>query len=522
MGGFSLAIFAEAWYSCSRRRQGEMDRTYIAIDLKSFYASAECVDRGLDPLTTNLVVADTFRTDKTICLAVSPSLKAYGVPGRPRLFEVVQKVQLINAERRAKAPHREFTGTSSDDTILRADPEKELTYITAIPRMARYVEYSTKIYAIYLKYIAPEDILVYSIDEVMMDVTNYLALYNTDAHGLAMRMIQDVLRNTGITATAGIGTNLYLCKVAMDIVAKHAAPDKNGVRIAELDEMSYRRLLWEHTPLTDFWRVGRGYVRRLEKLGLHTMGDIARCSIGKPGSYYNEDLLYKEFGIGAELLIDHAWGWEPCTMEAINAYRPSNNSLGSGQVLQSPYPYDKARLVTREMADALSLDLAKKGLVADQIVLTVGYDIENLQGRDYNGPVTTDVYGRSIPKAAHGSENLPKRTSSTRLIVSAALSLFDRIVNQSLLVRRVTISANHVVEDRGEEAIPEQMSLFTTPEEIRARQVQEEALEKERKIQGAILGIQEKFGKNALLRGFNLEKGATTRERNEQIGGHRK
>lgn len=500
-----------------------MGKVYVAIDLKSFYASAECVDRGLDPLTTNLVVADTTRTDKTICLAVSPSLKAYGVPGRPRLFEVVQKVQLINAERRTRAPHRIFTGESSDDIILRADPGKELTYITAMPRMARYVEYSTKIYAIYLKYIAPEDILVYSIDEVMMDVTNYLALYKTDARGLAMKMIQDVLRATGITATAGIGTNLYLCKVAMDIVAKHMAPDKDGVRIAELDEMSYRQLLWDHTPLTDFWRVGKGYARRLEKLGLHTMGDIARCSLGNPGTYYNEDLLYKEFGIGAELLIDHAWGWEPCTMEAINAYRPSNNSLGSGQVLQTPYPYDKARLVTREMADALSLDLAKKGLVADQIVLTVGYDIENLQNGDYNGPVTTDVYGRNIPKAAHGSENLSRHTSSTKLIVSATLDLFDEIVNRSLMVRRITISANHVVKDGGQdEATPEQLTLFTTPEEVKQRQAEKSALEKERKIQGAILGIQEKFGKNALLKGLNFEEGATTRERNGQIGGHRK
>ena len=426
-------------------------KTYIAIDLKSFYASVECKERNRDPLTTNLVVADKSRTEKTICLAVSPSLKSYGIPGRPRLFEVVQKEKEANNTRRWKALNRTFTGSSDDSTELNANPALEIDYIVAPPRMAYYLEYSTKIYSVYLKYIAPEDIFPYSIDEVFIDATNYLNTYQMTARELAMTMIQDVLKTTGITATAGIGTNMYLCKIAMDIVAKHIEPDKDGGRIAELDEMSYRRQLWNHRPLTDFWRVGKGYAKKLEEHGLFTMGDIARCSIGKPNEFYNEALLYKMFGINAELLIDHAWGWEPCTIEDIKAYKPSTNSLGSGQVLHCPYTFEKAKLVVREMTDLLVLDLVDKGLVTDQIVLTIGYDIENLTdpGRSsrYKGEITTDHYGRKIPKHAHGTANLDRQTSSTMLIMNAVTELYDQIVDKNLLVRRITISANHIVDE---------------------------------------------------------------------------
>ena len=355
-----------------------MQKQYVAIDLKSFYASVECIERELDPMTTNLVVADASRTEKTICLAVSPSLKAFGVPGRPRLFEVVQKVGEVNALRQSRAPGRTLTGKSWDALQLQADPTLGVDYLVAPPRMAHYMEHSAKIYSIYLKYVAPEDIHVYSIDEVFMDVTPYLRNRGMTAREFTRMIIQDVVDTTGITATAGIGTNLYLCKVAMDIVAKHMEADEYGVRIAELDELSYRRLLWNHRPLTDFWRVGRGYVKRLEKVGLYTMGDVARCSLGRSDEFYNEELLYKLFGVNAELLIDHAWGWEPCTIAQIKAYRPQTNSLGSGQVLHCPYTSEKAKLVVREMTDMLVLDLVDKGLVTDQMVLTVGYDIENL------------------------------------------------------------------------------------------------------------------------------------------------
>ncbi|MBR3811235.1 MAG: DNA methylase [Agathobacter sp.] len=504
------------------------NRIYIAIDLKSFYASVECIERGLDPLTTNLVVADASRTDKTICLAVSPALKTIGIPGRPRLFEVVQKVKAANAIRLSKAPKRQFEGTSFNAVELAKNPSLELSYIAASPRMAHYMEYSTRIHQIYLKYIAPEDIHVYSIDEVFMDVTGYLATYKMTAHQLALTIIQDVLKHTGVTATAGIGTNMYLCKIAMDIVAKKMPADKDGVRIAELDEQKYRELLWNHTPLTDFWRVGRGYAKKLEQHGLFTMGDIARCSLGKPNEYHNEALLYKLFGVNAELLIDHAWGWEPTTIAHIKAYRPETNSISSGQVLTCPYSVEKARLIVKEMTDLLVLDLVDKGLLTDQIVLTIGYDIDNLTNpeirKEYHGEITTDHYGRRVPKHAHGTVNLDTQTSSTKLIMSAVLDLFDRIVNPALLVRRINISACKVVPEYEKREIPafEQMELFTDYALLEQQKAEEEKdLEKEKRIQQAILEVQKRYGKNALLKGMNLEEGATTRNRNEQIGGHK-
>ena len=504
------------------------NKTYIAMDLKSFYASVECMERGLDPLTTNLVVADASRTEKTICLAVSPSLKAYGVPGRARLFEVVQRVKEENAKRLSKAPGRAFSGSSFIDTEVKASPNIALDYIAAPPRMAYYIEYSTRIYNIYLKYIAPEDIHVYSIDEVFIDATNYLNTYNLSAHDLATKMILDVLEITGITATAGIGTNLYLCKVAMDIRAKHIPANEKGLKIAELDETSYRSLLWSHRPLTDFWRVGKGYARKLEEQGLYTMGDIARCSIGKANDYYKEDLLYKLFGINAELLIDHAWGWEPCTIADVKAYKPSTNSIGSGQVLHCAYTFDKAKLIVREMTDLLVLDLVDKRLVTDQLVLTVGYDIENLTNpgikKSYHGAITTDHYGRSLPKAAHGTTNLDRQTSSTMLIMDAVTELFDRIVDKNLLIRRVNITANHVVDEATVKKADyyQQLNLFTDYEDVKKKKEEEEVeLMREKKMQKTILEIKKKYGKNAIIKGMNLKDGATTLERNKQIGGHK-
>ncbi|HPK16733.1 MAG TPA: DNA methylase [Clostridia bacterium] len=504
------------------------ERIYLAIDLKSFYASVECVERGLDPLTTNLVVADPSRTEKTICLAVSPSLKAYGVPGRARLFEVVQKVREANADRLHKAPGRFFSGASSNDSELKSSPELSIDYIVATPRMALYIEYSTRIYNIYLKYIAPEDIHVYSIDEVFIDATEYLNTYKLSARELATEMILDVLKTIGITATAGIGTNLYLAKIAMDIRAKHVSADQNGMRIAGLDEMSYRRLLWSHRPLTDFWRIGHGYARKLEEHGLFTMGDIARCSLGKPADYYNEDLLYKLFGINAELLIDHAWGWEPCTIADIKAYKPSTSSIGSGQVLHNPYTFDKAKLIVREMTDLLALDLVDKRLVTDQLVLTVGYDIENLTDpkikKAYHGETVTDRYGRAVPKSAHGSVNLGRQTSSTKLLLDAVTELFDRTVDKNLLVRRVNVKANHVVDEATVQKTNrvEQLDLFTDYAAVQAKKEAEEAeLAREKRIQKAMLEIKKKHGKNAILKGMNLEEGATTVARNKQIGGHK-
>lgn len=504
------------------------NRVYLAIDLKSFYASVECMERELDPLTTNLVVADASRTEKTICLAVSPSLKAYGIPGRPRLFEVVQKVKEVNAARLRKAPGRAFSGASFSDTELKSSPGISLDYIIAPPRMEYYIKYSTRIYNIYLKYIAPEDIHVYSIDEVFIDATDYLNTYNLTARELATKMILDVLKTTGITASAGIGTNLYLCKIAMDIQAKRIPADQNGVQIAELDEMSYRRLLWSYRPLTDFWRIGRGYARKLEEQGLFTMGDIAECSLGKPADYYNEDLLYKLFGINAELLIDHAWGWEPCTIADIKAYKPSTNSISSGQVLHSAYTFDKAKLIVREMTDLLVLDLVDKRLVTDQLVLTIGYDIENLTSpkikKSYNGEVTTDRYGRNLPKSAHGTANLGRQTSSTKLIMDAVTELFVRIVDKNLLIRRVNIAANHVVDEAAVQKADdfEQLDLFTDYVAAEAKKEEEEAeLAREKKVQKAVLEIKKKYGKNAVLKGMNLEEGATTVDRNKQIGGHK-
>lgn len=499
------------------------ERTYIAIDLKSFYASVECRERGLDPLDTNLVVADESRTDKTICLAVTPSLKSYGISGRGRLFEVKQRVKEANEGRRHDAPGRKLEGSSHLFSELQANPKLAIDFIVAPPRMAYYMEYSTRIYEVYLKYVAPEDIVVYSIDEVFMDVTDYLNTYRLAPRDLAMKIILDVLETTGITATAGIGTNLFLCKVAMDIVAKHIPADENGVRIAELDEMSYRKTLWAHQPLTDFWRVGRGYAKKLEENGMFTMGDVARCSVT------NEDLLYKLFGKNAELLIDHAWGWEPTTIEAIKAYRPSTNSLGSGQVLHQPYESDKAKLVLREMADLLVLDLVDKGLVTDQIVVTIGYDIENLtdpeRKKKYHGTIVKDHYGRQIPKHAHGTANLDGHTSSTRKIMCAVSDLFDRIVDKNLLVHRLNIVANHVLPEADAPKKNdgfEQLDLFTDYAALEVKQEQERAeLEREKKMQQAMLTIKKKFGKNAILKGMNLEEGATAKDRNAQIGGHK-
>ena len=509
------------------------DRIYAAIDLKSFYASVECMERGLDPLTTNLVVADASRTEKTICLAVSPSLKAHGIPGRPRLFEVVQKVQQLNARRLAEAislgkavrqsdGRWGFTASSVQGPEIAANPALELAYITAPPHMAKYKDYSTRIYQVYLKYIAPEDIHVYSVDEVFMDVTPYLNLYRTDARSLVSAMVRDVLAATGITAAAGIGTNLYLAKVAMDIMAKHVPADEHGVRIAQLNELTYRQLLWSHTPLTDFWRVGRGYARKLEKVGLRTMGDIARCSIGQPGDFHNEDLLYKLFGVNAELLIDHAWGWESCTMEDIKAYRPQSHSLGTGQVLSGPYTAANARIIVQEMAGALSLDMVSKGLVTDQVVLSVGYDIDSLRDpairSQYHGEITTDPYGRQVPKHAHGSANLGTLTNSTRRITEAFLAIYDRIVNPILLVRRLNVVAARILPEptlTSGETI-RQLDFFSAIDSPAPADDH-----RERQLQKATLRIHQRFGKNALVRGTNLQEGATAMERNMQIGGHK-
>ena len=498
------------------------NKTYIAIDLKSFYASVEAMERGMDPMTTNLLVADLSRTEKTICLAVSPSLKAYGISGRARMFEVIQQVKNANSERLRKAPGRRFTGSSFDDNELKANPNLSIDYVVAVPRMALYIEYSTRVYDVYLKYVAPEDIHVYSIDEVFIDATAYLKTLNMSAHDFTRMLIKDVLATTGVTATAGIGTNLYLCKVAMDITAKHIPADKDGVRIAELDEMSYRRLLWDHKPLTDFWRVGKGISKKLEQNYIFTMGDVARCSV------YNEDLLYKLFGINAELLIDHAWGWEPCTIADIKAYKPTTNCLSSGQVLHCPYDFNKAKIVLKEMLEALSLDLVEKKLVTDQIVMTIGYDIENLtdakRREAFKGEIKTDFYGRQIPKHARGTANLGRKTASTRLITDAVLKAYDENVDKKLLIRRLNITANRVVPEAtlSQTPAPYQLSLFEDYEETEKQKAKEDAeLEKERRIQETLIGIKNKFGKNAILKGLNLQEGATAKDRNEQIGGHK-
>lgn len=495
-------------------------RMYIAIDLKSFYASVECVERGLDPLRTNLVVADVSRTEKTICLAVTPSLKAYGIPGRARLFEVNQRLSEVNAIRRSRAPGRTFTGSSSDDRQLKEHPELSVDFIAAPPRMAHYMKYSSRIYEIYLKYFAPEDMHVYSIDEVFIDVTAYLKLYRLSPYELAKKVVQDVLTATGITATVGIGTNLYLCKIAMDIVAKHIPADNNGVRIACLDEMTYRRQLWDHRPITDFWRVGPGIARKLATHGMYTMGDVARCSAAPATSMFNEDFLYRLFGVNAELLMDHAWGYEPCTIRDIKSYRPQSSSLSTGQVLTCPYTWEKARLIVREMTDQLSLDLVEKRLVTNQLILNVGYDVTSLDNPDihYDGPVTTDHYGRKVPKYAHGTTNLPRKTASSRMAMDAVMELYDHIVNPDLLVRRITVAANVFPEEAAAQNECCQLDLFSEPDQLL---LEEETLEREKRRQQTMLGIKQKYGKNAILRGMNLEPDATARDRNKQIGGHR-
>ena len=495
----------------------EESKIYVAIDLKSFYASVECKERGLDPITTNLVVADSSRTEKTICLAVSPALKSYGIPGRARLFEVVQKVKEVNIYRKRKATNRTFTGSSYSDIELKKNKSLELSYIIAPPRMAYYMKYSSKIYNIYLKYFSSDDIYVYSIDEVFIDVTRYLKTYNMRAKELVTKVIQDVYQTTGITATAGIGTNLYLCKIAMDIVAKHVKPDENGVRIAGLDEMAYRKLLWGHRPLTDFWRVGKGYTKKLEEHGMYTMGDVARMSVK------NEDLLYKLFGVNAELLIDHAWGWENVTIESIKAYRPATNSICSGQVLHCPYNYENTKLIVKEMTELLALNLVEKGLVTNQIVLEVGYDVDNLKNQAisslYNGEITTDKYGRKVPKHAHGTINIDHQTASSKVLTGYIIKLYEQIVNKQLLVRRINITVNNVVnENMVKTSDYEQINLFVDYAEVNEERKKEEA---EKEIQKAMINIKSKYGKNAILKGMNLQKEGTTIERNRQIGGHK-
>lgn len=498
------------------------EKVYIAIDLKSFYASVEAMERGLDPLTTNLVVADPSRTEKTICLAVSPSLKSYGISGRARMFELIQKVRVANAERKMKAPKRKLEGKSYNYTELNSNPSLAIDYIVAPPRMALYIEYSTRIYQVYLRHVAPEDIHPYSIDEVFIDATSYLKVKGMTPYEFAQMLVKEVLEETGVTATAGIGTNLYLCKVAMDITAKHSPADKYGVRIAQLDEMTYRETLWNHRPIRDFWRVGKGISEKLEDYGIYTMGDVARCSIN------NEILLYKLFGINAELLIDHAWGWEPCTIADIKSYRPSTNSISMGQVLQRPYEFEEARLIVREMADNLALDLVSKNLVTDQLVLVIGYDIENLTDENrrmlYKGEIKTDFYGRKVPKHARGTANIGRQTASTKLIMQAVTEAYDRITDKNLLIRRINITANHVVPEDAVEMVfqPEQLTFFEDFEEKERRLKKENAdLEREKRMQNAIVDIKHKYGKNAILKGMNFKEGATAKDRNRQIGGHK-
>ena len=492
------------------------EKVYIAIDLKSFYASVECQERGLDPLTTNLVVADKSRTDKTVCLAVSPSLKQYGIPGRARLYEVIQKVNEINAKRRMNIAYNQFTGSSYDDNSLKRNKDLELTYIIAPPRMNFYMKYSTQIYNIYLKWFSPEDILVYSIDEVFIDVTHYLKNYKMTPRELVTKVVRNVFNETGITATAGIGTNLYLAKIAMDIVAKHIKADKNGVRIAGLDEMAYRKFLWNHKPLTDFWRIGKGISKKLEQNGIYTMGDIARTSIN------NEELLYKLFGINAELIIDHSWGYEPCTIESIKKYKPIMNSLSSGQVLHCPYNYEDTKLIVKEMTELLTLDLVRKNLVTSKIVLEIGYDVSNISGDSgfYTGEITIDRYGRKVPKHAHGTINIDHKTSSTKIIVNKVMELYDNIIDRNLLIRRLNITAVDVVNEDDYKNIKEyeQMNMFidyNEKERLRKKEMDEKELQK------AILSIKDKFGKNAILKGMNYLDAGTTRERNNQVGGHK-
>lgn len=500
------------------------DKFYLCIDLKSFYASVECIERGLNPLITNLVVADPSRTEKTICLAVSPGLKSYGVPGRPRLYQVVQRVKELNAQRLYALNGENFSGKSYNTQELDLRRDLKLDYIIAPPRMSYYIDYSTRIYNIYLKYVSQEDIHVYSIDEVFIDITPYLGISGVTPSSFAGKIIRDIFDITGITATAGIGTNMYLAKIAMDIVAKHIKADEMGVRIAELDEMSYRKMLWTHTPITDFWRVGKGYAKKLEQVGIYTMGDIARCSLGKAGDFYNEELLYKLFGVNAQLLIDHAWGYEPCTIAHVKAYKPENHSLGSGQVLHCAYDYRQAELVVKEMTDLLVLDLVEKDLVTNQLILTIGYDVSNVDNPYYKGEVTTDRYGRKIPKHAHGTVNVENYTSSTEIIINAVMELYNKIVNKTLLIRRINITANNVRHEweLEEDKKTEQLSLFTDYfAEEKERKQRENRLKREKQAQRAIISIKNKYGKNALVKGMNLQQGATAMDRNRQIGGHK-
>lgn len=495
----------------------EVKKQYIAIDLKSFYASVECMERNLDPLKTNLVVADPSRTEKTICLAVSPSLKQYGIPGRARLFEVIQAVRKINRDRLKSCPGHKFLGKSFNDDELKRNPYLELDFIIAPPQMSHYIAKSTEIYKIYLKYLDANDIHVYSIDEMFADVTKYLKPLKKNAEELASTLIKDVYKQTGITATAGVGDNLYVAKVAMDILAKHAKENKDGVRIAYLDELKYRELLWDHLPLTDFWRVGHGLTKRLFKHGLLTMGDIARQSM------IDEDVLYQEFGVNAELLIDHAWGYEPVTMEDIKSYEPENNSLSIGQVLPGPYEYEKAKLIIKEMAESLALDLVDKGLLTDQISITIGYDVNDISKE--NIVIDKDWYGRDVPKGNHSSINLEQFTSSTKLITDASVRLFDRLVNKKLHVRRVFVVATRVIkisELKHYERDNEQLNLFIDYDELDSKKkMRDEALKEENELQKTILKIKRKYGKNKILKGHDFEEGGTTRERNEQIGGHK-
>ncbi len=496
-----------------------MEKSYIAIDLKSFYASVECIERGFDPMITNLVVADATKTSKTICLAVTPTLKSYGLSGRSRLFEVEQKIKEENFKRLNKISNRCFEGSSFNDTELKNNQKLQIDFYIAPPQMAKYIEFSNEIYKVYLKYIAPEDMHGYSIDEVFIDATNYLSTYKMSAINIAKTIVGDVLKTTGITSVAGVGTNLYLSKIAMDIMAKRTTPDENGFRVAYLDEMLYKRKLWEHKPLTDFWRIGKGYMKKLEQHGLYTMGDIARCSVGTEKEYYNEDLLYKLFGVNAELLIDHAWGYEPCTLEHVKCYKSESNSISSGQVLQKPYNFEDTKLVVREMAELLVLDLVVKGLVTDQIVLTIGYDVENIK-EGFNGEIKIDSYGRKIPKHVHGTQNLKDYTSSAKIIVDATMQLCERILNSQLLSRRINIVAEHVVleDDIQKKLEYEQLDLFSDNDKSDS---DDKVLLKERSRQLAIVKIQKKYGKNAILKGMNLKKGATAKERNETIGGHK-
>lgn len=497
-----------------------MEKVYMCIDLKSFYASVECVERGLNPLNTNLVVADSSRTEKTVCLAITPSLKQYGLGGRARLYEVVQKVKEINRDRSKKINYRKFLRKSYLDDELKRNYGLELGFIIAPPQMKKYMKYSTDIYNIYLKYISKEDIYVYSIDEVFCDISSYLSTYNLTPKELTSKIIQDVYNTTGITATAGIGTNMYLAKVCMDIVAKHCEPNEIGVRIAEIDERKYRELLWNHKPLTSFWRVGPGIAKKLEQNGMYTMGDIARCSIN------NENLLYKLFGVNAEFLIDHAWGWEPVGIKEVKEYKPSTNSISQGQVLHCPYDYKKTKLIVKEMVDLLSLDLVAKRKITNQLVLTIGYDIENLKSKtiEYDGETTFDHYGREIPKHAHGTINLDYRTSSTKVLLRKCIELYERIINRNLLVRRINITACNIVDESelGKDEVHEQLSLFNNnSKRTILNEKEKQQQEMDIKLQRTLLEIKEKYGKNAILKAMNLEEGATAKDRNEQVGGHK-